>query len=48
MDSPTRLLCEYIVSSRFEDIPQGVLEDAKNCILDSMGCAPREKCEWRL
>ncbi len=38
MDSPTRALCEYIVSSKFEDIPEDVLEGAKNCILDSIGC----------
>jgi len=39
MDSPTRILAEYIVESQFSDFPVSVLEKAKRCILDSLGCA---------
>lgn len=39
MDSQTRALSEYIAKVKFEDIPQNIVEDAKDCILDSLGCA---------
>lgn len=39
MNSPTHALSEYIAKAKFEDISENVLEDAKDYILDSLGCA---------
>lgn len=38
MDSQTELLAEYIAQAKFEDIPEYIVEYAKNLILDSIGC----------
>ncbi len=38
MNSPTHALSEYIAKAKFEDISENVLEDAKDYILDSLGC----------
>jgi len=39
MNSPTQALSQYIAKTTFEDIPENVVEEAKDCILDSLGCA---------
>lgn len=39
MESPTRTLAQYIIESQFSDFPINVVEKAKRCILDSLGCA---------
>jgi len=39
MEGPTRALAQYIVESKFRDFPEAVVERAKRCILDSLGCA---------
>lgn len=39
MDSPTMALSKLIAEARFEDIPGKVVEDAKDYILDLLGCA---------
>lgn len=36
--SSTQTLSEYVARSKFEDIPKAVCEDAKDYILDSIGC----------
>jgi aconitate decarboxylase len=36
--STTRLLAEFAVGLRYEDLPAEVIETAKRCILDSLGC----------
>jgi len=36
--SPTTILCEYVVRTRYEDIPKEAIAMAKACILDSIGC----------
>jgi len=38
VNSPTQALSEYIAEATFEDIPSNVLKDAKELILDSVGC----------
>jgi len=37
--SETKALASYIVSSRFEDIPQDVIHEAKRAILNFVGCS---------
>jgi 2-methylcitrate dehydratase PrpD len=37
--SETKSLASYIVSSRFEDIPQDVIHEAKRALLNFVGCA---------
>ena len=39
MEGPTKTLAQYIVESKFGDFPEAVVEKAKRCILDSLGCA---------
>ncbi|HEV7666454.1 MAG TPA: MmgE/PrpD family protein [Chloroflexota bacterium] len=39
MSTPTRDLTDFVVNLRFEDIPEGVLERAKDIVLDAIGCA---------
>src|SRR6478736_1621091 len=36
--SVTRELAEFAVKLRYEDLPPEVINDAKRCILDSLGC----------
>ena len=31
-------LTDFVTSTRYEDLPQEVVEDTKRCILDSIGC----------
>lgn len=35
----TQTLSTYIASSRFDDLPNDVIDKAKMCVLDSLGCA---------
>ena len=37
--SPTQRISEYIVRSSYDDLPDEVINKAKMCILDSLGCA---------
>lgn len=37
--SPTRTLAEFAANLRFDQIPADVVEQAKLCLLDSLGCA---------
>ena len=37
--SPTRALAEFAVRLRYEDLPEDLILNAKQCILDSLGCA---------
>jgi 2-methylcitrate dehydratase PrpD len=39
MEKVTSTLSEFIDKTRFEDIPAGIVEDAKRILLDSIGCA---------
>jgi 2-methylcitrate dehydratase PrpD len=39
MESQTEFLADYICKARFEDFPRKVVEKAKACIMDSIGCA---------
>jgi 2-methylcitrate dehydratase PrpD len=39
VESPTKVLSEYVAEARFEDLPESVVNKAKHCILDSIGCA---------
>jgi 2-methylcitrate dehydratase PrpD len=39
MESPTMRLAQYIVDNDFADFPDIVIEKAKRCIMDSLGCA---------
>jgi 2-methylcitrate dehydratase PrpD len=34
----TRIVSEFAVNLRYEDLPKEVIADAKRCILDSLGC----------
>lgn len=34
----TRLLSEFAVKLRYEDLPEDIIANAKRCILDSLGC----------
>ncbi len=35
----TQTLSQYIADSRFDDLPDDVIDKAKMCVLDSLGCA---------
>ncbi len=37
--SPTRALAEFAVGLRYEDLPADLILNAKQCILDSLGCS---------
>ena len=37
--SVTEILTNFVVSTRFDDLPRNVVEDTKRVILDSIGCA---------
>lgn len=39
MESQTELLADYICKARFENFPMKVVDKAKKCIMDSIGCA---------
>lgn len=34
----TRVISEFAVNLRYEDLPEEVISDAKRCIIDSLGC----------
>lgn len=36
--STTRMLAEFAVGLRYEDLPEDIIANAKRCILDSFGC----------
>ena len=36
--STTRILAEFAVGLRYEDLPEDIIANAKRCILDSLGC----------
>ncbi len=36
--STTRMLADYAVGLRYEDLPEDIIANAKRCILDSLGC----------
>jgi aconitate decarboxylase len=36
--STTRMLAEFAVGLRYEDLPEDIIANAKRCILDSLGC----------
>jgi aconitate decarboxylase len=36
--SPTRALAEFAVNLRYEDLPDDIILNAKQCILDNLGC----------
>jgi 2-methylcitrate dehydratase PrpD len=36
--STTRLVAEFAVGLRYEDLPEDIIANAKRCILDSLGC----------
>jgi 2-methylcitrate dehydratase PrpD len=38
MNSPTQELASYIVNEEYSNLPSEVIEKAKRCILDSIGC----------
>jgi len=38
LNSPTKILAEYVASADFSDFPAAVVKKAKLCILDSIGC----------
>jgi len=38
---PTRALAEFAAATRFEDLPDAVVAQAKRCILDCLGVALR-------
>ena len=35
---PTRRLAEFASELRFEDLPAAVVDKAKTCVLDTLGC----------
>jgi len=37
--NPTETLASYVAEARFDDFPKEVVWQAKQCILDSIGCA---------
>lgn len=37
--SVTKVLAKHLVETSYDDLPKGVIEKAKLCILDSLGCA---------
>jgi aconitate decarboxylase len=37
--SPTRALADFVADLRFADLPSTVVEHAKLCLLDTIGCA---------
>ena len=37
--NPTETLASYVAETRFDDFPKEVVWQAKQCILDSIGCA---------
>jgi len=39
LSGPTEIIAKYIAEADFEDFPDVVIQKAKNCILDSLGCA---------
>lgn len=39
MESPTKIIAQYIVETEFTDFPSIVIEKTKKCLLDSLGCA---------
>lgn len=39
MKTLTQVLAEFVVKTKFEDLPQSVVAQAKECILDTVGCS---------
>ena len=39
LPTAARVLAEYAVGLRFEDLPEGVVERARICLVDAVGCA---------
>jgi aconitate decarboxylase len=38
MPDTTRVISEFATKLRYEDLPKEVIDDAKRCIIDSLGC----------